>query len=82
MTNLYEPAFPLVSGTAYTLSAFLFQSSNPQLIQTSPTLAAGDVQVSKDGGAYSNITTLPTETYGGELLVNLSSLETNGNAGS
>jgi len=44
---------------------------------TNPTLAAGDVQVSKDGGAYANITTLPTTypTGGNTIIITLSATE-------
>ena len=46
-------------------------------LKTNPTLAAGDVMVSKDGGAYANITTLPS-TYpsaSNTILVSLSATE-------
>jgi hypothetical protein len=47
--------------------------------KTTPTLAAGDVQVSKDGGAYANITSLPVETpaASGTLLLSLTATEMN-----
>jgi hypothetical protein len=32
----------------------------PGNFKSSPTIAAGDFQVSKDGGAFANLTTLPT----------------------
>lgn len=37
--------------------------------QTNPTLAAGDVKLSKDGGALANLTTLPAVTPAGSKLV-------------
>lgn len=40
------------------------QASRPDF-QTNPTLAAGDVLVSTDGGAFANIATLPTVTPAG-----------------
>jgi hypothetical protein len=45
--------------------------------QASPTLATGDVQISKDGGAFTNITTLPvvTPAAGTSVQVNLSATE-------
>jgi hypothetical protein len=52
---------PPKRGTAYTTYVWLTSQSNPLLFQTSVTLAAGDVTVSKDGGAFANIATLPTE---------------------
>lgn len=46
-------------------------------ISTNPTLAAGDVQVSKDGGAFANLTTLPavTPAAGGSVEVTFSAAE-------
>jgi hypothetical protein len=37
--------------------------------QANPTLAAGDVKVSKDGGALANLSTLPTVTPAGSKMV-------------
>lgn len=34
--------------------------ANPGLFKASPTLAAGDVTISKDEGAFANLATLPT----------------------
>lgn len=34
--------------------------ANPGQFKANPTLAAGDVTISKDGGAFANLTTLPT----------------------
>jgi len=52
------------------------RSTRPQL-QAAPTLAAGDVQVSKDGGAFANLTTLPvvTPAAGRAIKVDLSATE-------
>ena len=46
--------------------------------KANPTLAAGDVTVSKDGGAFANIATLPvvTPTTGTVVQVSLSTAET------
>lgn len=45
--------------------------------KANPTLATGDVTISKDGGAYANITTLPTVTPSGgtSVEVNVSATE-------
>lgn len=40
--------------------------------KTNPTLAAGDVQISKDDGAFTNLATLPTVTPSGETSVKIS----------
>lgn len=49
-------------------------------LQTNPTLASGDVQVSIDGGAFANLGTLPavTPAAGKAVKVSLSSSEMNG----
>lgn len=62
--------------TAYRFTLSLYARSDNQ-IKTTPTLAAGDVKVSKDNGATANITTLPTETpaSSGILQVDLSATE-------
>ena len=69
---------PPLKGTAHTeyLSLGTFDDAN--VFKTSPTLAAGDVQVSKDGGAFANITSLPTQIGStGVLAVALTSTEMN-----
>jgi hypothetical protein len=68
---------PPVRGKAYTFPAALAAQANPLLHQVNPTLAAGDVKVSRDGGAAANITTLPTAqpAGGAVLLVTLSAAE-------
>ncbi len=59
--------------------ALTSQASRPQL-QANPTLAAGDVTVSIDGGAFANLATLPavTPASGKSVKVQLSAAETNG----
>ena len=52
---------PPLRGEAYTFEIALTSQSDTDVFQTSVTLAAGDVLVSKDGGATANITNLPTE---------------------
>lgn len=55
------------------------QASSPSF-QTNPTLAAGDVKVSTDGGAFGNISTLPAVTPAGgvSVKVTVSAAEMNG----
>lgn len=67
---------PAKRATAYRFTLSLFARSDNQ-IKITPTLAAGDVKVSKDNGATNNITTLPTETpaSSGILQVDLSATE-------
>lgn len=54
------------------------QSSRPD-IQSNPTLASGDVTISKDGGAFANLATLPavTPASGKGVKVTVSSTEMN-----
>jgi hypothetical protein len=66
------------SGEAFTfyvggLPAF----ADSRKYQVNPTLAAGDVKLSKDGGAFANLTTLPVVTPAGgkQILVSLSAAE-------
>jgi len=49
-------------------------------LKANPTLAAGDAQVSIDGGAFANLTTLPTVTpaLGKGIKISLSAAEMNG----
>lgn len=40
-------------------------------LKSNPTLAAGDVKISKDGGAFTNLTTLPTVAPSGDTSVQI-----------
>ena len=63
-------------GTAYTFYISLTDQGDTDVFQTTVTLAAGDVTVSLDGGAFGNITALPTEIgTSGVLAVALSAGE-------
>lgn len=67
---------PPVKGSAYTFSTALYAQADNE-IKVTPTLAAGDVKVIKDGGAAANIASLPSETpaSSGVVSVALSSSE-------
>src|SRR2546428_8929502 len=58
----------------------LVSQADTKLFQSNPTLAAGDVKVSTDGGAFANLGTLPavTPASGRGLKVPLSAGEMNG----
>src|SRR3990167_11231356 len=58
----------------------LYSAATGNSCQATPTLAAGEVKVSTDGGALGNITTLPTVTpaAGRQIKVTLSAAEMNG----
>lgn len=64
------PSFvPPKRATALTFwVALISQASRPQF-QSTPTLVAGDVQVSKDGGALANLAILPVVTPASSKLV-------------
>jgi len=55
----------------------LVSQADTKTLQANPTLAAGDVKVSKDGGALANLTTLPavTPASGKAVKVTLSATE-------
>jgi hypothetical protein len=68
---------PLKRNTAgQTVYVTLFDGAD---IVTTPTIAAGDIQVSLDGGAFNNMVTLPSETPagGGQVQIPLDQAETN-----
>ena len=53
---------------AYTFYMALVESSTGSF-KVDPTIAAGDFQVSKDGGAFANLTTTPTVEPSGSVSV-------------
>lgn len=52
------------NGVAYIFYGCLVSQADTKLFKSAPTLAAGDFKVSIDGGAFANLTTLPTNTPG------------------
>jgi len=69
---------PPEKNASFIYSISLVSQSDTDIFQTSVTLAAGDVQVSKDGGAFDNVGTLPTEIgTSGVLVGTLTSTEMN-----
>jgi len=70
---------PLIN-TAYVFNCSLTSQADTRLFQNNPSLAAGDVKVSINEGAFANITTLPTVTPAGgrNVKVSLSAAEMNG----
>jgi len=71
---------PPVSGEAFTFYVTLTSQADTDIFQVNPTLAAGDVTVSTDGGALGNITTLPvvTPALGQQVQVDVSIAEMTG----
>lgn len=63
------PFNPPVRNQAFTCYITLADALDSRSHRTNPTIAAGDFQVSKDGGALVNLTTLPVvEPSGGPLV--------------
>jgi len=48
-----------VKGVAFQFSVSLSDANDPTSFLANPTIAAGDFQISKDGGAFANLVTLP-----------------------
>lgn len=67
--------------TAYVFDVGLTDQSNTKLLKADPTLASGDVKVSVDEGAFSNLSSLPATTpaAGKNVKVSLTAAEMNGN---
>jgi hypothetical protein len=62
----YEPP---KQATQYITYVALIDRTSGQVFKVNPTLAAGDVKVSIDGGAEANLTTLPVVTPAGSRRV-------------
>ena len=59
-------------GTAWVLQGYQLVDRTTGQYKTTPTLAAGDFKIEKDGGAAANLTTLPTVTPSGGSSIKLS----------
>ena len=64
-------------GEAYEFFIALTDLNDPQSFVNNPTIAAGDFKVSKDGGNFANLLTLPVVSplLSSNLQINLSALE-------
>lgn len=73
------PWNPPTKNEDFEFSVALEDLANPGSFKANPTLAAGDVQVSKDEGAFANLATLPTvaPAAGIQVQVELTSTEMN-----
>ena len=71
---------PAKKNAALVFYTSLVSQADTKLLKGTPTLAAGDVQVSIDGGVFANLATLPTVTpaAGKGVKVSLSAAEMNG----
>lgn len=71
---------PAKKGAAFITYVSLLDYATAGRLKSNPTLSSGDVKVSIDGGAFANLTTLPTVTpaSGAAVKVSLSTSEMNG----
>jgi len=60
---------PPVKAQAWAFDVELEDYANPGLFKANPTLAAGDVKISKDNGAEANLASLPTVSPAGSRIV-------------
>ena len=78
--SVYVPNSPFTKNETYTFYLTLISQADTDIFQVNPTLAAGDIKVSIDGGALANITVLPIAIGAGKVLsMSLSAAEFNGN---
>lgn len=68
-----------IKNSAYSFELGLIDQANRPQFKVNPTLAAGDFKISKNGGALTNLATLPTILPAGSrgVLVSLSAAEMN-----
>lgn len=64
-------------GVAFKMYVGLVDQSNTKLLKANPTIAIGDFQISKDGGAFANLATLPSANpaSGRAVMIDLSASE-------
>jgi hypothetical protein len=74
------PYNPPVKNEDFIFFIALEDYANPGNFRSSPTIAAGDFQVSKDGGSFANLTTLPTVSPASSEMVQISLSATEMNA--
>lgn len=65
------PYNPPNRGEDLVIYVALQSASNPTNFQSSATIAAGDFKVSKDGGALTNLTTLPSVEPAASVMVKI-----------
>lgn len=73
------PYNPPVKNEDFVVYICLADMANPGSFKSNPTIAAGDFKISKDGGAFTNLATLPTVTpaSGVSVKIELSATEMN-----
>lgn len=66
------PYNPPVKGEDFVIYVTLQDATDPTSFKSNPTIASGDFKVSKDGGALTNLTTLPSVEPASSVLVKIS----------
>ena len=74
------PYNPPIKNEDFTIRISLEDFNTPGRFRNTPTLAAGDFKVDKDGGGLNNLTTLPTVSPASSVLVLVSLTATEMNA--
>jgi len=74
------PWNPPVKAEDFAFDVCLEDYGNPGLFVANPTLAAGDVKISKDNGALANLASLPTVTPAAGKIVDVALSGTEMNA--
>lgn len=74
------PYNPPVKGEDFITYIMLASAGDPKSFQANPTIASGDFKVSKDGGALTNLTTLPSVEPTGSVMVKITLSATEMNA--
>jgi len=74
------PYNPPVKNEDFILYVALNSASDSASFKANPTIAAGDFQISKDGGAFANLATLPAVTPASGIAVKITLSATEMNA--
>lgn len=74
------PYNPPVKGEEFLIFVPLEDLANPGSFKADPTLAAGDVKIKKDAGAFANLATLPAVDTAGDCVVRVAITGTEMNA--
>lgn len=74
------PYNPPVKGEDFIIRICLQDAANPARFKSSPTIAAGDFKVDKDGGGLANLATLPSVDPAATKLVKITLSSTEMNA--
>jgi hypothetical protein len=77
---MVAPYNPPVKNEDFIVRVSLEDYANPGRMKSSPTIAAGDFKVDKDGGGLTNLTTLPSVDPTGSVLVKVTLSATEMNA--